>query len=160
MASKASIRRGGGRTSGTWTKETRPKNLRSGRRKGSKDKVPRSLKMSIVRICQEVVTQDPALIRRAIRNGLKARPPASFPYLQLAAHYLDGRPGVRVEVKGQIAPQMSQAAQQLKMRLQQMAIAIAQAKAQAETEAARPSPWQLPPAAGLPETTNGKVEGS
>ena len=73
MSSKVSIRRGGGRTSGTWTKETRPKNLRSGRRKGSKDKVPRSLKMSIVRICQEVVTQDPALIRRAICNGLKAR---------------------------------------------------------------------------------------
>ena len=44
------------------------------------------------------------LYREAIRAGLKARPPASFQYLQLAGHWFDGKPTERVEMGGLARP--------------------------------------------------------
>lgn len=79
-----------------------PQNLRRGgpgRPRGSRDRVPRTLKASIKRIAADIAGKDPDLIENAIRDGLKAKPPASFQYLQLAAHYLDGKPGETVEHK-------------------------------------------------------------
>jgi hypothetical protein len=79
----------GGRKRTTWTKKTRPK---GGRKKGSKDKIPRSFKGSIKKIFEEVATEQPDLLYKAVVNGLRAPAPKSFPYLQLVTAYIDGKP--------------------------------------------------------------------
>lgn len=63
-----------------------------GRKKGSKDKVPRTFRASVRAIFAEIASTKPKVIRKAIVKGLKASPPKSFPYLQLGALYLDGKP--------------------------------------------------------------------
>jgi hypothetical protein len=79
----------GGRKRTTWTKKTRPK---GGRKKGSKDRVPRSFKGSIKKIFEEIASEQPELIYQAVEKGLKAPAPKSFPYLQLVTAYIDGKP--------------------------------------------------------------------
>ena len=88
----------GGRRSTTWRKGWTPG--RVSKPKGSKDRVPRSVKASIVAVIQDVVNTEPALIRQAVIDGFRARPPKSFAYLQLAAAYLDGETQKRVEITG------------------------------------------------------------
>lgn len=66
-----------------------------GRKKGSKDKIPRSVKASMRAIFEDIATNDPQVIRDAMIKGLTAPPPKSFSYLQLMAHYLDGKPAER-----------------------------------------------------------------
>ena len=80
----------GGKRSTSWKPGQAPK---SHRPKGAKDKVPRSLKASIRAICRAIGTEKPEVIERALLEGIKARPPKSFQYLQLWAHYTDGKPG-------------------------------------------------------------------
>ena len=71
----------------------------AGRPMGARDAVPRSFRASVRAILAEVASENPNLIRGAILRGLKAAPPKSFQYLQLAAHYLDGRPVERLEFR-------------------------------------------------------------
>ena len=71
-----------------------------GRPKGSRDKVFRTFKASVRTIFLDVAENDPALLREAIILGIQATPPKSFPYLQLAAHYLDRKPVERLQIKG------------------------------------------------------------
>lgn len=47
---------------------------------------------SVKRIMREIVTDNPEEIRAAILEGIQAPPPRSFPYIALAAAYLDGKP--------------------------------------------------------------------
>ena len=49
-------------------------------------------KASIKRIMKDLATTEPELFRDAIIAGLLAPPPRSFPYIALAAAYLDGKP--------------------------------------------------------------------
>ncbi|HXG90322.1 MAG TPA: hypothetical protein VNJ02_18505 [Vicinamibacterales bacterium] len=49
-------------------------------------------KASVARILKDIVRVQPELIRDAIIEGLQAPPPRSFPYIALAAAYLDGKP--------------------------------------------------------------------
>lgn len=70
-----------------------------GRPSGSPDTVPRRVKASIRTVLQDIVTDDPALIRDAIVKGLRAPPPKSFPYLQLAAAYVDGKPADKLQIR-------------------------------------------------------------
>ncbi len=63
-----------------------------GRKKGSKDKIPRTFAASVRAVYAEVASTKRKVIRRAIIEGLEAPPPKSFPYLQLGALYLDGKP--------------------------------------------------------------------
>ena len=49
-------------------------------------------KASIKRILKDLATTDPELFREAIIAGLQAPPPRSYPYLCLAAAYIDGKP--------------------------------------------------------------------
>jgi hypothetical protein len=134
---------GGGRSSGTWVKgQPRPPGIKSGRKKGSKNRIPRTLKQSIDQICQELVDTEPGLLRRAFRRGINARPPASYAYLQLIAAYTVGRPAERLEIKGTLDLQVSAAGQHLKTKLQQMAEALARAREREAEEAARRAlPW-------------------
>lgn len=49
-------------------------------------------KASVKRILKDLVGTQPELIKDAIIAGLLAPPPRSFPYVALAAAYLDGKP--------------------------------------------------------------------
>jgi len=62
--------------------------------------VPRTFKASVRAIFIDVAENDPALLREVIIRGIQANPPKSFSYLQLAAHYLDGKPVERLQIKG------------------------------------------------------------
>jgi hypothetical protein len=73
---------------------------RAGRPKGSKDKIPRTWKGSIKAIFEAISSEQPELLRDAMVKGLKAKAPKSFPYLQLAVHYIDGRPRQAIELTG------------------------------------------------------------
>ncbi len=74
-----------------------------GRKKGSKDKIPRSVKASIATIYEEIASDTPEIIRDAIVRGLKAPPPKSFPYVNLGALYLDGKPTERSDASADLA---------------------------------------------------------
>lgn len=86
-----------------WTK-VKPRNLTGNgnrnhgpRRPMSEEAIQlRSLKQvqnaSVKRILKDLVGVRPELIRDALIEGLMAPPPRSFPYVALAAAYLDGKP--------------------------------------------------------------------
>lgn len=63
-----------------------------GRPKGSKDVVPRTFKASVKAVLEKIQSEDPGLIEKAIRKGLAGNPREAFVYVQLAAHYFDGKP--------------------------------------------------------------------
>ena len=72
-----------------------------GRPKGSKDVVPRTRKASIKDVLQEVAIANRGEIRAAILKGINAKPPHSLRYVEVIAHYLDGKPADTVTIKGQ-----------------------------------------------------------
>lgn len=73
---------------------------RAGRPKGSKDKIPRTWKHSLKVVFEEVCAEHPDVLHAAMLAGFRAGAPKSFPYLQLAAHYIDGRPITVLELTG------------------------------------------------------------
>jgi hypothetical protein len=84
-------------------KGPRPGPNGSGRGRGRKTKVDPNTpvgnttlakleKASVKRILKDIVGTQPELVRDAIIKGLSADPPRSFPYIALAAAYLDGKP--------------------------------------------------------------------
>jgi len=70
-----------------------------GRKKGAKDKLPRSFKRSIKVLYEQLADQRPELFAKALVRGLESRPPFSFSYLQMGAHYLDGKPADTVRLQ-------------------------------------------------------------
>lgn len=80
-----------------------------GRKKGAKDKVPRGLKAKIVGSIREMyealLTGEPELFEKRIRRDLqRGGGSVGFQHVQLAAHYLDGKPVETVNVR----PDLSQ----------------------------------------------------
>jgi len=69
-----------------------------GRPAGRKNKVPGSVKASVREVLAEVAEKDRAEIREAIRRGIRSRPPHSLRYVELVAHYTDGKPKDSVEI--------------------------------------------------------------
>lgn len=69
-----------------------------GRPKGSRDKIPRSFRASVAQLYRDLADEQPELYRDAIERGLRSEPPKSFPYLQLAASYIDGKPRDHIDV--------------------------------------------------------------
>lgn len=63
-----------------------------GRPKGSKNKVPATVKASIKAVFEQIASDDPQMIKDAILKAIRGKPRDAFPYLQLAAHYIDGKP--------------------------------------------------------------------
>ena len=68
---------------------------RAGRKKGSKNRTPASVKA----LLEQLARERPELYERAIRRGLAARGARSYAFVALAAHYLDGKPIERVCVQ-------------------------------------------------------------
>ena len=71
-----------------------------GRPKGTRNKIPRSFKSSIALLFQELGQEDRARWKAAIRRVMRLGGRTAFPYYQMAAHYLDGKPVERVQVEG------------------------------------------------------------
>jgi hypothetical protein len=71
-----------------------------GRPKGTTNVVPRAFKTALERVFHELAEKHETEIRDAILNGITARAPRSFPYLQLLAHYVVGKPTERHEITG------------------------------------------------------------
>ena len=69
---------------------------RAGRPKGRKNKLPAD---SIRAMCKWLAEERPEVYRDAILRGLRAREAKSFPFVQLAAYYLDGKPVERLLVQ-------------------------------------------------------------
>ena len=60
-----------------------------GRPVGAKDRHPRSARRAVEDLLERF-GNDPVLIESALRKGIGARPPASFPYLKLVVEKLTG----------------------------------------------------------------------
>lgn len=70
-----------------------------GRPRGSKDAVPRTFKASIKAMYEKLATEQPELFENAITRDLaNRRGIAAFHHVQLAAHYLDGKPADTVKL--------------------------------------------------------------
>ena len=70
-----------------------------GRPKGSKNRVPGSLKATVVVILAELAAEDREQWKQTIRDAIREGGRVAFPYIQLAAYYLDGKPADRVTVQ-------------------------------------------------------------
>jgi hypothetical protein len=76
-----------------------------GRPQGAKDAVPRSFKASIKAMYEKLATEHPELFENAITRDLKMkRGTAAFHHVQLAAHYLDGKPADTVKLGNDDGP--------------------------------------------------------
>lgn len=70
-----------------------------GRPKGSKDSIPRTFRASIKAMYEKLATEQPELFEDAITRDLSnRRGTAAFHHVQLAAHYLDGKPADTVKL--------------------------------------------------------------
>jgi hypothetical protein len=66
--------------------------------------VPRTFRASIKTMYEKLATENPELFEDAIRRDLKAKGgTAAFHHVQLAAHYLDGKPKEQVEISGDVS---------------------------------------------------------
>ena len=61
--------------------------------------VAMSAAKAVKQVFEDIATEDPELIKQAVLKGLRGRPRESFPYVQLAAHYIDGKPADTIQVK-------------------------------------------------------------
>lgn len=109
-----------------------PKGPRYGRQLGSANKVDPNTpvgtttlakieKASVKRILKDLVGTRPELIMDALIAGLLATPPRSFPYIALAAAYLDGKP-----INAEPSSEVVDLSNLTKDELMQRALAIAQ----------------------------------
>jgi hypothetical protein len=57
------------------------------------------VKASIRDVLEDLATNHRDEIRDAILKGIKSRPPASLRYIELAAHYVDGKPAETIKLK-------------------------------------------------------------
>src|SRR5262245_2837794 len=58
----------------------------------------RQVAASVKRIMRDLVEREPHLFEEGLRRGLQADPPRSYPYLALAAAYIDGRPPEQINI--------------------------------------------------------------
>jgi hypothetical protein len=78
-----------------------------GRPRGSKDSIPRTFKASIKAMYEKLATERPELFEDAITRDLQnRRGVAAFHHVQLAAHYLDGKPADTVKLGNDDGPLM------------------------------------------------------
>lgn len=76
-----------------------------GRPKGARAKVPRSFKASIKAMYEKLAKTQPQLFEDAIKRDLRSkRGTAAFHHVQLAAHYLDGKPADTVKLGNDDGP--------------------------------------------------------
>lgn len=70
-----------------------------GRPKGSKNKIPGSVKASVKGIFEKLAVEDREAWERALKRTMRKGGAVAFPYFNLAAAYIDGKPVTRVQVE-------------------------------------------------------------
>jgi hypothetical protein len=70
-----------------------------GRPKGSHDKIPRTVKASVKAIFEKLAVEDRDAWERALKRTMRKGGAVAFPYYNLAAAYIDGKPVTRVQVE-------------------------------------------------------------
>ena len=65
---------------------------------GRTNKVPVSFKASFKRVSEEIHSEEPMILQRAIERGLRGKRRAAFPHVQLGAIYIGRKPIERVHV--------------------------------------------------------------
>lgn len=91
-------RRPGSREAG-WFKKGQDARRRQGRPRSARDRVPRSTKASLLQVLGEIEEHHADDIESGLLAGIRAKPPVSFPYIQIALAYrFGGKPVHRVQV--------------------------------------------------------------
>jgi hypothetical protein len=64
------------------------------------------VKASVKAVCAELAGECAAEIRNAIMKGVNSRPPHSLRYVELIAHYTDGKPAdtIKLNVPAMLPP--------------------------------------------------------
>jgi hypothetical protein len=81
------------------------RNLRRGgpgRPAGRRNKVPPSVKASVKAVLEEVAGSNREEIKAAILKGVNSKPPHSLRYVEVIAHYVDGKPAETIKLKGPV----------------------------------------------------------
>lgn len=85
------------RTKTTWQKG------QGGKPVGAKDTVPRSFKASVKAVYEQIVSEDPDILKAAVLRGLQARKPKeAFAYVRMLAE-MQGELKQQIELSGQVA---------------------------------------------------------
>jgi len=72
-----------------------------GRPRGSKNRVPPTVKDAFHTVYHQILSEEPDLIMAAVYRGLQSKKPAeAFAYLQIASHYCYGKPVETVKHQG------------------------------------------------------------
>lgn len=71
-----------------------------GRPRGARNVVPANVKASVRSVLEELAQSNREQIKEAILKGVNSRPPHSLRYVELVAHYVDGKPAETVNLKG------------------------------------------------------------
>jgi len=72
-----------------------------GRPAGGHNLVPSTFKASIAELFRRIASEEPEIIHAAIRRAFTSlKPTDAYPYVQLAAYYLDGKPVETVKHQG------------------------------------------------------------
>lgn len=69
-----------------------------GRKKGAKDKVPRSFKRNVEEFFREVHTAHPELLFGAVTRGLKASPSVAIRFVELWLNFVHGKPPQTINI--------------------------------------------------------------
>lgn len=118
-----------------------------GRPKGSRDKIPKSVKASIKALCEEIAA-DPKgnkSIRSAITRGIRAHVKYAHLYVRLVAEYVDGKPVDTLNLNTQFKQEdLETAGKRIGAKLERMISAVLSRKrAREEAERASASEPQM-----------------
>ena len=81
----------------TRTRKKRPKPPT--KKRGQYNQVFPLAEASVKKLLEEVVTENPERIRKTVRRGISRGGSVGFQYVQLSAHYLDGKPPVKLQLE-------------------------------------------------------------
>ena len=81
----------------TRTRKKRPKPPT--KKRGQYNQVFPLAEASVKKLLEEVVTENPERIRKTVRRGIDRGGSVGFHYVQLSAHYLDGKPPVKMQLE-------------------------------------------------------------
>ena len=72
-----------------------------GRPAGSKNKIPATLKAAFQTVYHQLLSTAPELFEEALERGIKSKKPQeAFAYLQIASHYVYGKPVETIKHQG------------------------------------------------------------
>ena len=81
----------------TKSRKNRPKPPK--KKRGQYNRVYPMEEASVRKLLEEVVIENPERIKKAVRRGIGRGGNVGFHYVQLSAHYLDGKPPIKLHLE-------------------------------------------------------------